>query len=442
MEFVDSLTNSDFTYPFIFGNGLEKQFSAEPDIDRFECESPMSTLLGGRASPDFGAPELFEWEDISHGFGMGPEGSIIYDDIVSQVHGDVSKDDFQKVRDKLPFDIPEEAKEVPIDDLTLCPVKGFSESTNPSSPRSGMSSRTTTSQRSDPRQDAGGNQNTAQLETEGTVAEAAENNQLFCAVGWQTMDQPEKDVANVTEGNGSFGADALADFSINEDDMEQFDTPSREQPVKRPRADGTYDTGNEAFRVSKKHHKRSHCTVRRKTEDLPAGERKRRAERVKHSEMLSQYAAHNHEQVNGHRIQIFFPNGKRKCGFIACVHCGAAITLVRVTDEHVEEPVEASLKTILHTPSGDSIRASDVIPAYFDSPCNQMCYKNSVNRLEELGTVLSLYTGDRVRDMSHSLSQHVKRNMAREGESYKNRGYSLSALPSPSIPKEIETILD
>eukprot|EP01138_Halocafeteria_seosinensis_P014306 gb/GECG01014606.1/.p1 GENE.gb/GECG01014606.1/~~gb/GECG01014606.1/.p1 ORF type:complete len:174 (+),score=12.83 gb/GECG01014606.1/:1-522(+) len=164
---------------------------------------------------------------------------------------------------------------------------------------------------------------------------------------------------------------------------------------------------------------------------LPRRERERRADEVVRTALYQQYRDYDHESINGHVFQIFDPNGTRQCGFITCINCCTGIVHIIVNHEDIEHPVEESLKTILHTPTGDSDKAADVINAYFDVPCRSQFWRESVPDINQISHAVSLQTGKRVTNLSHAGAQGAKRNrerQLRDGKKYVNRGHPLSSL--------------
>ena len=163
---------------------------------------------------------------------------------------------------------------------------------------------------------------------------------------------------------------------------------------------------------------------------VPNGWRRALAEHALHDERVAQYAAYAKPQPhNGHFLKSFMPNGKRRCGILTCVNCTATLCFIRMDDESVE----TSLRTILHTPDGQSTNIEDIINTYFDSMCQSWRHRENdeISILGNLGSVLSLHSGLWTRD-THAISQGIKRarqqELRRGDNVFCNRAIPLSAV--------------
>lgn len=244
------------------------------------------------------------------------------------------------------------------------------------------------------------------------------------------LDQPEhtttgyddrvgeaREYEDATVGNQNAGQEAPIQLSRVSQSASAPDPTAAVQRQNRKRGRDTNNAAEHENHSSAKH--KTSQTAPRK------GQRKAWVDVALNDERLRQYKHYENPQPqNGHLLQSFMPNGKRRCGILACINCGTCCCFIRMDDVSVE----TSLRSILHTPEGQSTDINKIVEVYFDKTCRSSCQRdNKLATLDQLGSVLSLHSGDLTMD-THAISQSIKRARDRQGYAYCNRAKPLSVV--------------
>ena len=117
--------------------------------------------------------------------------------------------------------------------------------------------------------------------------------------------------------------------------------------------------------------------------------------------------------ANGHYLQAFLPNAKRRCGLVVCLKCRASMCICRLR-YYAEEEIELSWATIVRTQDTlQSMDRDDVIAYFFDVQC--ICSSQDAREVRTLSQLyhennFSMLSDRPVQDIAHCLSQAVIRS--------------------------------